>query len=196
MFITTDIRVLDDLLTPPLKAQLYETIAWLPMYFLNRSARYQTDSMDIHWYYPLAIVDESYTEDVEHKLMALDDSLVCVKDAWALIKKHVQNDLRLYECMVSANTFGTEGHIHHDVPERAPREKHLTILVYCNKEWKMDWAGETLFFDEQGEVNAAVIPKPGRVLICKGDPVHVGRSVSRICPTDRRVLVFKAWLEA
>lgn len=39
------------------------------------------------------------------------------------------------------------------------------------------------------------MPKPGRLAIMRGDPFHVGRSVSRIFPLDRRVLVYKFWNE-
>ena len=188
-----NVEVLDDLLPADMKTSLPEAISWMPMYFLNRWERFKSHELDMHWYYPIAFSDESYTADVEPQLAVMDDNLQPVARCWELIKATHAEPVRLYECMLSANTFGTEGRLHQDIGVADKRRHHRTALVYCNKEWNLNWAGETLVFDEDGEISAAVLPKPGRVMKIAGDPAHVGRSVGRICPTDRRVLVFKYW---
>jgi SM-20-related protein len=187
------VQVSDTLLPDDLKAALIDTVAWMPMYFLNRWERFRSHELDMHWYYPIAFGDEAAVDDVEPKLAALDDAMRPIERCWQAIKAAYPGPVRLYECMLSANAFGTEGRVHRDVLEHLPRERHHTALVFCNKEWDVDWAGETVVFDDDGEVTAAVLPRRGRVMQIHGDPRHVGRSVSRICPTDRRVLVYKFW---
>ena len=166
----------------------------MPLHFVNRWERFKSHELNKHWYYPVAFSDELATADVEPKLRELDSSLQPIRECWDIVKAHLEHRVRLCECVLSANAFGTEGRIHHDSGELADRAKHCSVLVYVNREWQAAWAGETVFFDEAEEITGAVLPKPGRVLIAYGDAPHVGRSVSRTCPTDRRVLVFKMWM--
>jgi len=193
MFFAPNVRVVDDLFAPEFKDRLIETLSWMPMHFLNRWERFKSHELDMHWYYPVAYTEEPFTDDVEPDLLALDDTLLPIVECWQLIKTKLGFPVRLYECSISANTFGTEGRIHQDIDREDVRANHMTVLVFCNKKWDVNWAGETLFFNHAGEISSAVMPAPGRVVIVAGDPLHVGRSVSRTCPTDRRVLVFKFW---
>jgi len=189
----SNVEIIDGLLSDSLQASLIEAVSWMPLHFLNRWERFHSHELDMHWYYPFAFSDEAYTADVEPNLRELDENLQSITQCWDRIKATYSHPVRLYECMLSANTFGTEGRLHRDIAEESERPRHHTALVYCNKEWKMEWAGETLVFDADNEITSAVMPKPGRIVKIAGDPMHVGRSVSRICPTDRRVLVFKYW---
>lgn len=194
MLTGTNVQVHDDLLPPELKNRLVEVMAWMPVHFLNRRDRYDdAHELDLHWYYPFAFTDDVDHADVEPQLAALEDNLQCVAECWQHVKASFARPVRLYECTLSANTFGTEGRVHHDIGFPEARPRHHTVIVYCNPKWDISWGGETLVFDAQDEVSAAVMPRPGRVMMLAGDPPHVGRSVSRTCPTDRRVLVFKAW---
>lgn len=194
MFTTnSNVAVIDDLLPKALMTSLNEAVSWMPMHFLNRWERFKSHELDMHWYYPVAFTEEPFTGDVEPNLHDLDEALQPIAHCWDLIKASHSHPVRLYECMISANTFGTEGRLHQDIAEEDERARHHTALVYCNKEWNVAWAGETLVFDQNNEITAAVMPKPGRIMKISGDPTHVGRSVSRVCPTDRRVLVFKYW---
>lgn len=189
-----DVDVIDDLFSAELKERLIETVSWIPVYFLNRGHRYKSHDLDIHWYYPLISADDLYRDDVEPTFRTFPDSLSPVIEAWDCVKAAIDSRVRLYECTISANTFGAEGFPHYDIDDQERRRNHGLVLIYCNPEWKIEWAGETVFFDDAGEIASAIIPKPGRVVIVRGDRKHVGRSVSRICPYDRRVLVFKIWL--
>lgn len=193
MYLSADVRVVDDLFSPEFRDQLIKTVSWVPVHFLNRWERFKSHELDIHWYYPIAFTDEPFTEDVESELAALDETLHPIVVCWRLVKSRLGFPVRLYECSISANTFGTEGRVHHDIDLKNERARHMTVLVFCTGKWDPNWAGETVFFDDSGEVSAAVLPSPGRSVIVSGDPLHVGRSVSRTCPSDRRVLVFKFW---
>jgi SM-20-related protein len=193
MFLGANVKVSDDLFSDEFKTRLIESVSWLPVYLLNLWERHKSHELDIHWYYPIAFSDNVYADDIEPKLLELGEELKAIGECWGRIKEHLPFPVRLYECSLSANTFGTEGRVHQDVFEEARRAEHLTVLVYCSKTWNIDWAGETLFLNVENEITGAVMPKPGRVVFIENDPPHVGRSVSRTCPSDRRVLVFKSW---
>ncbi|MGI4846667.1 MAG: 2OG-Fe(II) oxygenase [Janthinobacterium lividum] len=181
---------------PVLEDALVQAVAWIPLHFINRSGQFDAHALDMHWLYPLVGSDDIFNDDAEAKLNELDAPLQPIVRCWELIKHRHAHPVRLYECVLSANAFGTEGRLHRDInhPKAGDRERHHTALVYCSKSWDPDWGGETLVFnDDRSEITAAVMPKRGRVLHIAGDPPHVGRSVSRICPSDRRVLVLKYW---
>ena len=189
-----DVLLFDDALAPELQAELIEVMSELPVFFLNRATHFKTHALDILWYHPFAYSETDLrVDDVEPKLAALDESLLVVHRCWQAIQKLHDYPVRLYDCALSTNTFGTEGNYHHDISESSCRGGHHTALVYCCKEWDVSWAGETLVFDSNNDIVAGVMPKSGRILVIKNDPLHVGRSVSRICPIDRRVLTFKYW---
>ena len=66
----------------------------------------------------------------------------------------------------------------------------MTHLIYLNEEWNIDWGGETVFVIN-GEIEKAVIPKYGRLIIFPGNIYHAARSVSKFCPVARQIIVFK-----
>lgn len=65
----------------------------------------------------------------------------------------------------------------------------LGLLYYVNKHWKHDWAGETMFFnDDLSEVCFASIYKPGRIILFDGEIPHSVRPQSAVAPTYRFTL--------
>ncbi|WP_418124771.1 2OG-Fe(II) oxygenase [Variovorax sp. 160MFSha2.1] len=186
-----DGEIADDTLT-----SLSQALAWVPMYFLKRTERDpEAHPLDMYWYYPLVTVNDRYQGDAEPELEALPSNLEAVQHVWRSVQKIVPGTVRLYECEYTANSFGTEGHPHHDSPREELRSRHVTAILYCNNQWRLEWAGETVIFNERHDIHAAVLPKAGRICLIEGDPLHVARGVSRICPEARRVLVFKMWRE-
>ncbi len=184
----------NDLLPADIFGHLTEVLKWVPMYFLNRTDRDPAaHPLDTYWYYPLLVVEDRYIDDARDQLDELDPSLSVVKDIWTIVESAIGSPVRLYECELTVNGYGNEGHPHNDETREDVRSQHITAIVYCNADWKIEWAGETVLFDENGDVLTAVLPKPKRVAYIHGDPLHVARGVSRICPYPRRVLVFKMW---
>lgn len=164
------------------------------MYFLNRTQRDpNAHPLDMYWYYPLVSVSDRYADNAEPALADLQEDLSAISSLWQIVKNLVNDSVRLYECEFTANAYGTEGHPHFDSARIDTRHGHITAIVYCNANWEISWAGETVIFDASGEIDSAVLPKPGRICLIEGDPMHVARGVSRICPEPRRVLVFKMW---
>ena len=95
----------------------------------------------------------------------------------------------LVRAYANAHTYGVEGYIHRD----SRHDGDQTCVIYYEQDWKPEWAGETMFLNEsEDDVIKAILPRYGRMTIFPGKMKHVGRSVSRICPVARRVLVLKA----
>lgn len=72
-----------------------------------------------------------------------------------------------------------------------PQQGDLTALWYLCNEWDVEWGGETVFFDADDEIAAAVRPRPGRLVVFDGAIKHVGRPPSRICYYPRYTFAIK-----
>ncbi|MDM0122213.1 2OG-Fe(II) oxygenase [Variovorax arabinosiphilus] len=189
------VRIYDDLVPHGLFSRLVGLLAWVPMYCLKRTERdAAAHPLDLYWYYPVLTVNDRYIDDAEPSLEELPENMFPVRELWGVVRGLVGSAVRLYEIEYTANAFGTEGHPHYDSPRETLRSTHVTAIVYCNEEWRPEWAGETAVFDDRQDIHRAVIPKPGRICLIFGDPLHAARGIARICPHPRRVLVFKMWL--
>ena len=69
----------------------------------------------------------------------------------------------------------------------------MSVLIYCCKKWDLPWGGETVFGDDDGDIDVAVLPRAERTIFFPGGVLHAARGPSRYCPIDRRVLVFNTW---
>lgn len=112
----------------------------------------------------------------------------CIQKLWDYIQpRFMPTTPVLVRAYANAHTFGVEGYIHRD----SKFDGDQTCVIYYEQDWQPEWAGETVFFDDTGDVIKAVLPRYGRMTIFPGKMRHVGRAVSRICPVARRVLVLK-----
>jgi Rps23 Pro-64 3,4-dihydroxylase Tpa1-like proline 4-hydroxylase len=110
-----------------------------------------------------------------------------IRDLWLQLKQDKLKDHSLVRCYANAHTFGVEGYPH--VDSRSPG--NYTTICYINPIWKQEWAGETVFFNDLGDIAHAVLPKPGRITVFDGRIRHAARALSRICPAMRVTLMFK-----
>jgi SM-20-related protein len=186
------VRAIDGLFSQDEVEALVRTVSAIPLYYLNHSASEDTHELYGHWDYPIVSVERRTPRDVSTELAALDETLDPIKLAWRRSHKLLPSGSKTVNCYVNGYTYGTDGYPHHEVPPLRAREQR-SILIYCCPRWEPAWGGETVFFDEEGDISAAILPKPGRVLVFRGDVLHVARAPSRFCPIERRVLVFKAW---
>lgn len=186
------VRAVDGVFSPDEVQALVQTVAAIPLYYLNHAASEGTHELYGHWDYPLVIAERPATRDVGADIEALDDTLAPIKLAWQRTRRLLPAGAQAVNAYVNGYTYGTDGYPHVEVPHPRAAEQR-SILVYCCPRWEPAWGGETVFFDADGDVSAAILPKPGRVLVFRGDVLHVARAPSRFCPIERRVLVFKAW---
>lgn len=159
-----------------------------------------------HWN-KLVLGNEFETDDPMYDAfneLNYDDPLqIALIPLWETIQKKI-GSRRARRIYFNAYTYGTEGYIHldqRDLNQNLFSSNSITaqetILCYSNVNWEPDWAGETLFFAPKSEdtIVAASLPKFNRVVHFSGSVPHVARSVSRICPVARTVLVFKTAID-
>jgi hypothetical protein len=97
-------------------------------------------------------------------------------------------EYRIYRCYCNHAAYGDMLFTHTDA---LPGQQGLTALWYIAPEWNVEWGGETLFYNSNMDAEAAVTPKPGRLVIFDGAIPHVGRPPNRICYAPRYTLAFK-----
>jgi len=145
-----------------------------------------------HW--NRKILSNSRTLPFDHEKMPYIDRHPEVKNLWNVVQNLIgkRSLLRSY---INAYTFGTDGYAHQDdtwisknFGEDALSE---TIIIYLNETWNIDWAGETVIFDQELEIEKSVLPKYGRILVFDSNKLHAARPISRACSDLRSVLVFK-----
>ena len=79
-------------------------------------------------------------------------------------------------------------------PDPSPRPRtpsQVTALVYPHTEWSHDDGAETLFYDDDGEIIAAVRPRPGRAVLFTGAVLHAARPPLPDCATPRLSVALK-----
>lgn len=71
-------------------------------------------------------------------------------------------------------------------------DEGVTILVYINTFWDVNWGGETIFA-EDGNIIRSINPVPGRIIKFKSNILHSARPPLSSCPVPGRFsLVFQS----
>jgi len=93
-----------------------------------------------------------------------------------------------YRVYTNYSSFGDTLLTHVDA---LPGARELTALWFVAERWETDWGGETLFYDDSGDAQIAVSPKPGRLLLFDGAIRHAGKPPNRNCPVARYTFAIK-----
>ena len=94
-------------------------------------------------------------------------------------------DQRAY---VNCSVYGDAYYIHRDC---AAHERHVTALYYANLEWRPDWGGETVYYNDEEDAECVIAPRPGRLMIARGAVLHRGNVPTRSCYEERYTLAYK-----
>lgn len=89
---------------------------------------------------------------------------------------------------VNQSYYGDMSYPHSDF---LPGSGNITVLYFANPKWKEEWGGGTLMLGEKSAFNVEIQPKPGRLVLFRGELKHAGGTPSRVCPIPRYVLVLK-----
>ena len=109
-------------------------------------------------------------------------------NAWGVLVELLERpELELVRVYLNAYPFGADAGAHRD----SEAEDELTAIVSVVPRWDRDWGGETVLYDERGEVVRSVLPNPGRVFIFRSRCLHAARPLARGCRLLRKVVVFK-----
>ena len=95
--------------------------------------------------------------------------------------------LRVIRQYANGHTYGLGGNPHLD----DNRPGTFTLLYYPNPEWQDAWEGETVFYDQAGEIALAVKLRPNRAVFFDSRILHNGRAPSRTCPALRVSVAYK-----
>lgn len=139
-----------------------------------------------HWHIEICDPGNNNHTDISEAFYNSKNRFVDEITVWNTIKENITGNFNLHRVYVNGYTYGTEGAIHKDTT--IPGEE--TVLMYLNQEWKPEWAGETVIFKD-GDIDRAILPKPGRIIVFPSDQPHCARSLSKFCGELRMVLVFK-----
>jgi len=184
------IQVFDNLLPPGDQQALLDFLmqpgwAW---------GAYSDDGPDAsrYWYKHFAgHARDGEAHDPTDILRALE-AYPLVHGFWTALNRGPLAGHRLTRCYANAYPAGSEGGLHRDALEPG----HFTAIYYPHQTWSPNFAGETVFFNEEGsDIVAAVYPKPNRLALFAGTIPHVARGVSRRCPHLRITLMFKTATE-
>lgn len=166
------------------------------LHLINNKARWEFGSLSDregfsfgHWNQEILQATPRNQQD-KQPLLAQNPLYQPVNQLWNLIQNTWLPGHKLVRCYVNAHTYGIEGYPHTD--SRSPG--HFTSLIYLNKTWCPEWAGETVFFNHAGDIVQSVIPRYGRLVIFDGRIPHAARSLSRRCGELRQTLVLKSFL--
>jgi hypothetical protein len=139
-----------------------------------------------HWNHDFLKTKSTNQED-QQQILIDHQAHGPIRDLWLKLKADTLKDHGLVRCYANAHTFGIEGYPHTD--SRTPG--NYTTICYINPGWKPEWAGETVFFNDLGDIAHAILPKPARVITFDGRIIHTARGLSRICPAMCVTLMFK-----
>ena len=178
------IRVVDNFLPARDFDNLAQFVSNEPMSYGSRSNT-RTDPHG-HWMRSFVTANRLNLADVSSDLEREESA--ALHAAWNYVRTNHLDDELLIRCYLNGYTYGTDGYFHAD-SDRAG--EHTTIL-YMNDYWEPDWAGETVFLGEDGDIVQSVLPRMNRAVIFPAAMQHAGRSVSRKCMVLRKTLIFKS----
>lgn len=72
-----------------------------------------------------------------------------------------------------------------------PVDRDLTLVYYACPEWKADWGGETVIYDDDEDGRLPVLPRPGRGALFRGALRHGARPPTGLAATPRYTFAIK-----
>lgn len=177
------VQVFDDKVPAPLYGALIEAVGRIGWRFgwntpSNPNSRY--------WHHEVAYGNKNNTLDLSARVREHPLDVFAQYMDW--MREHlVPQDTRVLRCYLNAHTYGTDGWPHTDTD----RGEEVTTVLYLVPPWQPAFCGETVVFNAQGDIDAAVLPRPNRLLSFPSDRLHSPRPLSKVFEGLRVVLVVK-----
>lgn len=139
-----------------------------------------------YWHHEVGRGEKHNLDDVSETVGMHPLRAFSVYQDW-LRSKLVPSDTKILRYYLNAHTYGTDGWPHTDTE----RTGELTSVLYLVPAWKPEWGGETVVFNNSGDIETSVLPRPNRLLVFPSDRLHSPRPLSRAFTGLRIVLVVK-----
>lgn len=108
--------------------------------------------------------------------------------ALAQLRKLTQRNFNAYRAYTNL-ALSTDALFAHT--DCLPDQRDFTALWYLCTAWNENWAGETVFYNQDNEIALSTLPKPGRLVLFDGRIRHAGRPPSRIAEQARYTFAIK-----
>ena len=102
-----------------------------------------------------------------------------------VIKELLDEDVEYNRIYLNGHTFGQQGYFHTD----DDREEGRTLLIYCNDDWKVEYAGATVFAD--GDNFVTIYPDAFSGVYFNGNIPHHSQPISKDFHGLRITLAYK-----
>ena len=178
-----EIRVIDNFLPEDLYRRIY-------LISLKLGWRYgwntPQDPLSLYWHHEVGFGGKKNTVDVSENVKK--HPIKDFSEVQDFFKQTLMTDkgkiLRFY---LNAHTYGTDGSPHTDIDN----DGELTAVLYLTEDWQIGFSGETVIFDDSGEIIKSVLPKKNRALLFPSKILHQPRPLSKKFRGLRVVLVVK-----
>ena len=104
----------------------------------------------------------------------------------SIFNKHLKNYNGMTNTWVNASTYLTDYRFHVD---KTAVDNGLTQMYYANEIWDDNWGGETIFKNNNNEVEIAISYKPNRIVIFNSHISHKPTNLSVTADMYRFILV-------
>ena len=145
-----------------------------------------------HW--NRQIFPKSKTFIVDHAQQPEFSNHTAIQDLWNWVQSTI-GPRALLRCYINGYTFGTDAYAHYDDPWITKKFGADTLtetaMFYLNDRWAPDWAGETVIYNSDRDIERSILPRANRALIFDSGRLHAARPLARTCPVLRSVIVFK-----
>lgn len=177
------VQIFDDLVPVQLYRDLLQAMQRVGWQFGWRSP---TSVTNRYWHHEVGYGPKDGTEDISENVRKHPLPVFAAYQDW-LRSQLVPADTRILRYYLNAHTYGTDGSAHTDTE----RGEELTSVLYLTPQWKPAWCGETVVFDQNGDIAASALPKANRLLIFPSDRLHAPRPLAKEFSGLRVVLVVK-----
>ena len=105
------------------------------------------------------------------------------------VKEQFFRNAEITRLWVNVQAFGDEASLHKDFPTEF-QDTARSVIWYPVAEWSADWGGDFVVLDDLGEIQAAAMVKPNRMVQINGCMRHAARPISRYCNALRIAVAF------
>jgi SM-20-related protein len=117
-----------------------------------------------------------------------------IADLWNILKVGPLRGHEPVRVYANAHTYGVEGYVHTDSSDA---ENYFSTIYYAHPVWHKNWGGETVFYEDHGNVIFdSVFPEPGTAITFPGSVSHCAKGPTRDCIDLRVTVVIKTQLRS